>query len=61
MNVLLTLFNKNNGTIMGEKEINLPLFCLPKDNSTVFYIEPDDTLNALDSSFSNYDCLVEVL
>lgn len=61
MNVLLTLFNKNDGAIAGTKRINLPLFCLPNDNSNVFYIEPDHILDAVDKDFSNYDCLVEVL
>jgi hypothetical protein len=61
MNVLLTLFNKNNGTIEGTKRISLPLYCYPSDGGNVFYIEPDDTLNALDPTFSKYDCLVEVL
>lgn len=61
MNVLLTLFNKTNGAIMGEKRVSLPLFCLPTNTSGVFYIEPDETLTAVCKDFVKYDCLVEVL
>ena len=61
MNVLLTLFSKSTGAFMGEKRVNLPLFCLPTNTTNVFYIEPDETLASLDKDFVKYDCLVEVL
>lgn len=61
MNVLLTLLSKSTGAVEGTKRINLPLFYLPTNVSSVFYIEPDETLTAIDSTFEEYDCLCEVL
>lgn len=63
MYISLTLYNKSNGAIEGEKFISLPLFCLPINinGGEVFYMPPDGILENIDKSFLRYDCLCEVL
>ena len=62
MYISLTLYNKSNGAIEGEKITSLPLFCLPINTSgEVFYMPPDGIVEKIDKSFLSYDCLCEVL
>lgn len=61
MNVNVTMFDKLTGKIMGEKVANLPLGILPQNISEKFYLEPDEILGSLDKTFTNYDCVLEIV
>jgi hypothetical protein len=60
MNIIISLFDKNDGSFVGHKKEIMPSYFLSNLQDETFYLEPDTLLCELFPDFSKYDCIVEV-
>jgi len=61
MNIIISLFNKNDGRFEGVKHQTMPSYFLSNNlQDEVFYLEPEPLLCDLFPEFNKYDCIVEV-